>query len=855
MNMKTLFKYILAAALVLSFAACQEEPYAPGEPDPLDCHGIFFPQEQAMAYEVAPNGAKYLTFTVERELDAFEAFVPYEIVSEEEGFFELENELGNSECIYFDADQKEATFKVYYSEDFETGKKYTCTIRVTDPQYVSQYGLSSNELTFSLTVVEWELLGEGLWRDDLYTSFCQDVMQYEIAVPYHEKKVNIYQREDLPGYYRVDEVYTSDYVSHMTDGSDKYIDSYKDLCPGGSIYVNASDPAKVYIDAQLAFNHASYGGIYIASLVPEIFPVEGGDNYGVLKDGSITFPKSGLVAYVPSVGAFAYANVSGKHRIVLPGYRGYDYSVSVETSPAVKGKMPVTFTLGEDVAKVAYKVYDGHLTEVDMVSKLEDVKSGEGVQTVTESGVYDFSTENTGLYTIVACSYDKNDIYKEYAYVKFGYDTADDPREVDVHMGLIVSDKYAGAGLTKENSMEFYVYGTDLTEVKYALYRKANYDDFRESIELEFEMYAPAIGRDELALVNGIGYTGVLGGMSAGTEYILMVYADNGYHAGIYTVSASTEGTYNVLDTDFTVYDMPSRLQTGKDAYFKDWDVWSVNIGSGDEEVVWERTKRCTASISEDSDLMYDKNGNLTDNPDKAETVFDMVKVNGMHPNAAKKYGFKDEIQFNYYDGFVYTMRAGIDPCKFEGKTIYPTSAYWYLYDNMLYTYWEDGAMIGGFVSEAQDVIAFVSNPATEVGSAGLSYAAMLIGYFENDKYDDNGTVLPKVIYEDAHVYPLLISPDADIAEPEAAALKAPESCRIVSGELAKTRRNHVETADGYIMSTIDRVKNAPYNYMMNIVEGISESAESSAVEFTMTKSSEHAASTKAAGFHKAVLR
>ena len=113
--MKTIFKYILAAAAVLSFAACQEEPFTPGEPDLLECQGLFFPQEQAKSYEVAPNGAKYLTFTVERNpavKNYFpEAEVPYELTCSEEGFFSLEEDF-----IYFDEDQEKTTFKVYFSD-------------------------------------------------------------------------------------------------------------------------------------------------------------------------------------------------------------------------------------------------------------------------------------------------------------------------------------------------------------------------------------------------------------------------------------------------------------------------------------------------------------------------------------------------------------------------------------------------------------------------------------------------------------------------------------------------------------------------------------------------------------------
>ena len=47
-----------------------------------------------------------------------------------------------------------------------------------------------------------------------------------------------------------------------------------------------------------------------------------------------------------------------------------------------------------------------------------------------------------------------------------------------------------------------------------------------------------------------------------------------------------------------------------------------------------------------------------------------------------------------------------------------------------------------------------------------------------------------------------------------AAQLKAPASCERVSMALQADRRNYVETDRGYIRSTIDMMKKAPYNYM-----------------------------------------
>lgn len=830
--MKTLFKYILAAALTLSFAACQEEPYAPGEPDLLECQGVFFPQEQATSYEVAPEDAKYLTFTVERTPAVKnyypEAEVPYELTSSEEGFFSLEEDY-----IYFDEDQEKTTFKVYFSEDFETGKKYTCTIKVTDPLYVSNYGLSSNELTFSLTIVKWELLGEGLWRDDFASSYF-NAIGAEIAAPYHEKSVKVYEREDLPGYYRVDQVYTGDYVAYIVDGNYNNADLYAEYCTGPSVYINASDPNKVYIPLQFAFTCPSgkYGLVYMGSDVEEVFDAGYSNQYGTLKDGSITFPKNSLVAYLPSAGA-AYTNNAGKHRLVLPGYQPYDFSVDVETAPSVNGVMPVTFTLGPDVAQVKYQVFPGYVSDAEMVAKLEEVKSGKNVETVTASGEYEFSTEKTGLYTLIACSFDNTGNYKEYDYAKFGYDTADDPKDVDIHLGLIVSDKYAGSGLTKENAMEFYLYGSELTEVKVAMYKKVHYEDFREAIEAEFDYYIAPLDRETLAQVNGGGYSGVINGLSAGTEYILIVYADNGYHSGVFTTTEFTAGEFDLMDSEFGVYDLPERLQPeDKSAYFKEWDVWSLDPYNAE---AWGRNKRAHAEISDDKDMMFDANGKVTENPDKAETIYDCLKLSGMHPEAARKYGLKDEIQLEFYEGYVYTMMTQMEMGEYEGKPIYPTNAYLYFDGSGLSPYLENGAMVGGFVTEEQDVIAFVGNPQTEAGSYGLTYVAMMLCYFSSADYSGDGML----ILDDAHAYPLLVSPDSKYADygADAAQLKAPAECNRISAELNRPRTNYVETDRGYIRSVIDGIKGAPYNYMLNTfdVSGIFFDIEP--VSFIMTKS------------------
>ncbi len=828
MDMKTIkyLRYILPAVMLMAFASCQEEIYQPGEADLLDCQGLYFPQEQAVHYELSPKGKLELSFTVQRDKDDFEAYVPYEMESSVEGMFEMEDEF-----IYFDEDQKKATFKVYVSDDFELGESYSCTIKVTDPLYVSKYALSSSVLSFSVAVVDWVRVKNGsedmaVWRDDFFTSL-SNTIGASVAKPYLEKDVEVYQRSDKPGYFRVDGIYTPEYISQIANGDDSVAESLKDYCPAESIYINATDPDKVYVDVQFTFyNPYDFydgvlgAGVYMCSDVEEVFLSGYSNLYGKYKDGVITFPKKSLILYLP-VGISIAGNQAGKTRLVLPGYVGYDYGLSVSVGPSVEGVMPVTFDLDPDVAKVRYQVFEGHLTDVDLVSRLEEVKSGRNAIEITEAGEYEFSTSKSGLYTLIACSYDAQGAFQEYDMVKFGYDTADDPREVDIHLGLIVSDRHAATGRTAENSMEFYVYGTDITEAKIGLYKSTNYEDFKESLEYQMEVYMPSLDNLQLDSLNRVGYTGVVSGLTTGTEYTLVVYADNGYHSGFYTAKATTEGVFDLMDAEYTVYDLPERLQPDKDdhePYLGEWQVWSLNPHTAKE---WGRNNAATVTFNDQADVMYDKNGNETRDPEKADFTVDYMSLEGMHPNLAKKAeGFNDAIDFEFYEGFVYTLMTMMDPMEYNGKTVYPTNYYmYYLGANGRYWNLENGAMIGGFLTEEKDVIAFVANPSTSTSQYGYTCYSMQLCYFNNSQYGQDGAS-PRSFDEDAHGYPLLVRPDSKYAGYEGAAssVQLPSVYDRVSVELSRGRSNYVESDRGYIRSTIDRVTSMPYNYIQDAV-------------------------------------
>lgn len=837
-------KYIIAAVLTLTVTACEEE-YSPGEPDRWDCQGLFFPQDQKTDVIISPSDSHVLTFIVQREETDEEAEVPYILTASEEGIFSIEEDY-----LYFDEDQHKSQFNVMISSECELGKKYTCSIKVTDPQFVSSYGLSSNELSFSVTVVEWKKLekdgvDKGTWRDDMFTSFAQQ-LGATLEEPYAEQSVEVYERSDMPNYFRVANVYTPEYISRIYAGDDSMAEALKDYCPGGDLYINATDPTKVYMETQFAMYDPfmNYGAIYFCSDVQENFDAGYSNSYGTFKNGVVEFKiKNSIVMYLPSAGV-AMGNLSGKTRLVLPGYRGYDYSVALKSSPSVEGVMPIEFILGDDVKKVGYQVYEGNLSDVELVSKLEEVKALKGVKEITSSTVLDFTAPKTGFYTLVACSFAEGDVYQEYDCIRFGYDTKEDPREVDYHMGLIVSDKYGATGRTKENSMEFYVYGEDIVDAKVAVYKTVNYNDFKSSIDSLVQYYMPSLDALQLDSLNRVGYTGLIDNLASGVEYTMVAYLDNGYHSGVFTATASTEGTYNPLDEEFQFYDLPRELQpVEQQDYCKDWKLWSVDPFTTRN---WIRTDRGTVTFEEGQDLYFNSEGEPVADESKADPskTMEVLSLSGVFSKIKETYNMpKDAIDFHYYEGYIYSLMTRFDKTSVDGKDAYPTNAYLYLTPSGLSPLLENFAMLGGFVrnpvkTDSRDIIAFVSNP-----TASANYLAMCLCWFEDEQYSSNGYLFE----EEGHAYPMLIDPSSDYADGELDEVTASTSCRMLSNILQKGQTNCVETADGFMKSTIDNFKGLPYNYMENLTD-VKVSIDSPVADYNMTESSSRKAPSQQNG-------
>lgn len=639
MKLNKIFSLFAAFSFLAVSCQVEEQVYVPGEPDLEGCHGVYFPtQEAAGSHTMDPSETPAVEFVVKRLTEDGDITVPVVAKASEEGIFEL------SELKFADG-QTESTIKVSFSKA-QPGVTYTLSLEITDPEYALVYGQNPTYLNYSVIIEKYELLGMATIREDLITGYQQNPTGVEW-------EVEVYTKSTTPGYYYFKDAYVSAPFNQGWEQNKGW-----NMMPGSYLVINAENPARVYMPFQNLCCSWGYGWMYAGSIAPEAGISGGTPAYGTLVDGVISFPAGGL-----AFGETEYndlqlflTNKSGLFRICLPGAVLVDYSVAMKSGYTQNGQHPVQFTFGADIETIKFLAYEGALSGDELNAKVSDVLSNENAQTLTKPAADEngdvppvnvaLSFATTGEYTIVAVGFDKDNQAQTAAATVINYVAANDGVPVIVNAGLIVSDKYAPEGYTSENSLEFYIYGSDITEAGFSLFRTSDWMA-DQSACLNAVMTTGLISSEAVDMINGEGLSDIYYNLNAGTEYTLVVYASNGFEQTVITADAKTAGVADPLQE---IYSMDSLWGAeSKDEYLGEWGYYFSDPEAGNKR--FDMGTPVTVSDA----------GSQTD-PETGD-VYEYVGISGFFQPAVDQGIIADDtMYFEYWNGALVSLQNTFGP-------------------------------------------------------------------------------------------------------------------------------------------------------------------------------------------------
>ncbi len=702
-------KIAVLSVLLLLFACSDELVYQVGASEDENTEGVYFPLQLGYSnefngLELDPEDDTFVEVIIKRSKEETSVeSVPFELKTSHDGIFTLSD-------ISFEEGQTETKAILDFS-DAEIGVDYFCNIVISDPAYVSIYGNKRTALGVSLVRASWRQVvgsdGEtlGRWRDDMLSLYG--------VKNFAEREIEVFERVDKPGVYRLYNVYDADYLARCVN---RKVEDVKNNWRETSIVINASDPDKVWIaqqDMGIVLN-LTEGWMSISSYTPEgNSSLTDADGYGKLKDGVITFPKGGIICYLENkIGSAYVENQFEQFRLSLPGVKQLDLSCEVSVSEPVNGNVEVDVNLGADVSHVDYAYFEGRLSEEDANLKSVDMVAGLiEVETIAESANFVKSFEKTGLYTIVANVYDADGALLKYTYSNFGYILNGDNKDVVLSLGIDMTDRFAPDSLTKANSAHPWVYGQDIEYATYAFVKTKTLKCVTKAQIIEgVKKKGNEFSHEELKLINGQGISFLLKDLHAATDYTLLVYAYNGFVYQLFQAEATTEGDYNILNDYFTFNDIAS--MSSKEEVFKSWNVWAVDHNDKENP---NRQKLGTWTFSDDA---------------QDENSRDFISLVGivLHDK------IKTVTKWEYYNGYVFSLGA-----QELGRFSTPSAEIYLKYypiaadNNTLYEK-EELTMLGGLVSDGY--MAFVSNPevSKEIKCNGVLIGVFYDGDFETPK-------------------------------------------------------------------------------------------------------------------------
>lgn len=795
--MKKFSKYIFTlAALAFATTACvQEDVYQKGAADVEGCYGVYFPtQEASGSHTYDPSQATEAEFTVVRLNSEGDITVPVKYTESHPGIFQV------GELVFADG-QTESTLKVTFP-DSENGVDYKLSLSIEDPQYASRYNDGATNLDFSVLRVEWKYFLNPQtnkpanftftqnWWDEVHTG---KVKYYEVnGVRTCVTETDPYQYSDGTGY--------GFFGTAAAQGEGEMSFTWYTGCK----LDEEETKDAVYLPVTFMYEDTSAGPISTydwysywtiwnpqAALAGMDFPTfakKYNSSYPVSYYNNGTFS---MFVHIAGNIANGMAASIDDYDIILEaeGFVRTDYTLSLAAGQSKNGALPVQFTTGADVAKVKYAVFEGELYAAGIAKNAAAIADG-SVESVTvtaeelaTSNVVNVSLANTGVYTLVAVTYDAADAAQQSASVSFCYVAADDAVPVVVTAGMGSADKYVPAGVNTDTALEYWVYGQDLTAVQMGVFSAQDLAKGTQACLQQVQASKP-VSAEILEAINGEGYVSVVNKLNPGTEYYLIVVANNGYETeAIISNGAYTTGDPHPVYMNFTSADFSEELvPAASEGYFGKYNLYAkVAIDEkGNKSDTRVYCGQVEIADSKQADIPADDYGLVTE----------YVTVTGLFPALVKMGAESDAAEFEYYGGCLYNIEQPLPSFSYNGMTV---DVVLHGYDGEYFYNSSSYMIFGAFVKEGY--LAFVNTSNSPgVGLQAIGYvggqAALSVGEYEN-------MLLVNPAKDDSGLAP---KPTA----PSTAQLKQ------ISNTLKQGPTNYVETPRGNIRSIIDQARQTP---------------------------------------------
>jgi hypothetical protein len=672
--MKKLYTILLAvASLAFILVSCQKvTPHQPGEADAAGCYGVYFPsQDESLTLD--PSDPTTATITVARANTSGAITVPYTLTGN--------TDIISASDIAFADGQSETTCTLTFNSA-EVGVTYTVHFLISDEKYASKY--NNQPIAFDYTIMrdKWNSLGKAKFTDswifDATTVYECELIQndkdkslFRLIAPYNTENLTAFGY--IPDYYK--------------DAPSPYI-QFKLLNPGDVLYSSSANPIKITQEGLVYFSNF-YSGYYrpdykgaVNSYYPATF-TEYHNEASLSYNKVLQYQSNGLPAgvqlapyfYIEGLGGWDMTQTDGIITIVFPGAVLTDYSIALEAGQSSEGVLPVSFALGTDVAQAKYAIYEGSLNVAQLEAKVANISDGteKNTKSVAATGTENVTLDKTGVYTLVAVTFSADGKAQESDNVGFSYVAKGDSVPVVVNCGLTVTDRYTPSGYTSENSLEYYAYGTGVTDAKIGLYKHIDVVKDFNAVVKELSG-SKSISKANLDSLNASGLVGLVTKLSPGTAYDLVVIATNGYETKTITASATTNGTPLPIYLTYTDDDYKEAFAPAHSSgYFGTWNLYAIDeFGSlGMREYIGKAvlSQSETATTGPDSDGYYDE----------------YVYATGFAGSAAADNKFDDKIELDYYGGALYfsskttvDTKTNVKYVSPDGKSVYNASYIYY---------------------------------------------------------------------------------------------------------------------------------------------------------------------------------